>query len=299
MSAAVATQLSIRPLAPAFGSEIGGVDLAAPLDDASFGRIREAYFERSIIVFHDQRLTPSQQIAFSRRFGELEIHVLKQYLLPGHPEILVISNIVEDGKLIGLADADRVAVWHTDTSYRADPSMGSALYGLEIPHDATGQPVGDTLFASTFLAYDALSSAMKQRLEGLRAIHRMTKGYDGEAAAKSSANRLKYDESQRREVADQAHPIIRTHPVTGRKCIYVNKLCCTGIVGMPDAESGPLLDEIYAHCTEPQFIYRHRWRVGDLLMWDNCSLQHLAVQDYALPQRRRMHRTTIRGTVPF
>jgi taurine dioxygenase len=299
MSAVVASQLSIRPLATPFGAEIAGVDLSKPLDDATFARIRDAYFERSIIVFHDQRLTPAQQVAFSRRFGELEIHVLKQYLLPGQPEILVISNIVENGKLIGLADADRVAVWHTDTSYRSEPSMGSALHALEIPHDAAGQPVGDTLFASTFLAYDALSPAMKERLEGLRAIHRMTKGYDSDDSAKSSGGRLSYDESQRREVSDQAHPIIRTHPVTGRKCIYVNKLCCTGIVGMPDSESGPLLDEIYAHCTQPQFIYRHRWRVGDLLMWDNCSLQHLAVQDYALPQRRRMHRTTIRGSVPF
>src|SRR5689334_10719381 len=148
---AVASHLSIRPLAAPFGGEVAGVDLSEPLDDATFARIRDAYFERSIIVFHDQRLTPAQQVAFSRRFGELEIHVLKQYLLPETPEILVISNIVENGKLIGLADADRVAVWHTDTSYRAEPSMGSVLHALEIPHDASGQPVGDTLFASTFL----------------------------------------------------------------------------------------------------------------------------------------------------
>ena len=298
MSAEVATRMSVRPLDAPFGAEIAGVDLSVPLDDATFEAVRRAYFENSIIVFHGQRLTPEQQVAFSRRFGELEIHVLKQYLLPGHPEILVVSNIVEDGKLIGLADTARVAVWHTDTSYRAEPSMGSALYSLEIPRNAAGEVVGDTLFASTFLAYDALSAQMKKRLEGLKAIHRMTKGYDN-APAKSSATRVGYDESQRSAVTDQAHPIIRTHPVTGRKCIYVNKLVCTGIVGMPDEESGPLLEEIYAHCTQPQFIYRHRWQVGDLLMWDNCSLQHLAVPDYALPQRRRMHRTTIRGSVPY
>ena len=298
MSAEVATRMRVRPLAAPFGAEIAGVDLSAPLDDATFEAVRRTYFEKSIIVFHGQRLTPEQQVAFSRRFGELEIHVLKQYLLPGHPEILVVSNIVEDGKLIGLADTDRVAVWHTDTSYRAEPSMGSALYSLEIPRNAAGEVVGDTLFASTFLAYDALSPALMKRLVGLKAIHRMTKGYDN-APAKSTDTRVGYDESQRSAVADQAHPIIRTHPVTGRKCIYVNKLVCTGIVGMPDDESGPLLEEIYAHCTQPQFIYRHRWQVGDLLMWDNCSLQHLAVPDYALPQRRRMHRTTIRGSVPY
>lgn len=299
MSAAIASAIELRSLDAPFGAEIAGVDLSRPLDDVSFDRIRQTYFGRSIIVFHDQRLTPEQQVAFSRRFGELEIHVLKQYLLPGHPEILVISNIVENGKLIGLADTDRVAVWHTDTSYRAAPSLGSALHALEIPHNEQGEAIGDTLFASTFLAYDALSPGLKKRLEGLKAIHRMTKGYDTDARDAKPATRLSYDESQRREVPDQAHPIIRTHPVTGRKCIYVNKLVCIGIVGMPDSESGPLLDEIYAHCTQPQFIYRHRWHVGDLLMWDNCSLQHLAVPDYALPQRRRMHRTTIAGSVPF
>ena len=298
MSAAVKTRPLVRPLNAPFGAEIADVDLSKPLDDATFETIQRAYFENSIVVFHGQRLTPEQHIAFSRRFGELEIHVLKQYLLPGHPEILVVSNIVEDGRLIGLADTDRVAVWHTDTSYRAEPSMGSALYALEIPRNAEGEVIGDTLFASTFLAYDALSPGMKQRLEGLKAVHRMTKGYDS-APAKTSATRVTYDESQRSEIPDQAHPIIRTHPVTGRKCIYINKLCVTGIVGMSDEESAPLLEEIYAHCTQSRFVYRHRWQVGDLLMWDNCSLQHLAVPDYALPQRRRMHRTTIRGTVPY
>ena len=297
MSTAVGTKIEVRHGNAPVGAEIIGVDLAQELDDATFERIRNAYCEHSIIVFRDQHLTPAQQVAFSRRFGELEIHVLKQYLLPGYPEILVISNIFENDRPIGLADAGRVAVWHTDTSYRKAPSMGSALYALEIPHNDAGEAVGDTLFASTFLAYDTLSDAMRRQLTGLRAVHHMTKGYDG--AADAPPTRIKYDEKQRDEVPDQAHPIIRTHPITGRKCIYVNKLCVTGISGMPDSQSAPLLEQIYAHCTKPEFIYRHKWRVGDLLMWDNCSLQHLAVQDYALPQRRRMHRTTIAGSVPF
>jgi len=297
MGTAVGTKIDIRRGSAAVGAEIVGVDLARELDAPTFDRIRDAYYEHSIIVFRDQQLTPEQQVAFSHRFGELEIHVLKQYLLPGHPEILVISNILEDGKAIGLADAGRVAVWHTDTSYRKAPSAGSALYALEVPHNDAGEALGDTLFASTFAAYDTLSGEMKRRLTGLKAVHHMTKGYD--AAAEAPLTRIKYDETQRDAVPDQAHPIIRMHPVTGRKCIYVNKLCVTGIAGMADTESAPLLEEIYAHCTRPEFIYRHKWRVGDLLMWDNCSLQHLAVQDYALPQRRRMHRTTIAGTVPF
>jgi taurine dioxygenase len=279
------------------GAEIAGVDLSGHLDDETFNTVRDAYYKHSVIVFRDQRLTPRQQVDFSRRIGELEIHVLKQFLLPGTPEILVISNIVENGQQIGLADAGRVAVWHTDMSYMTAPSAGSALYAIEIPHDAGGKALGDTMFTSTFSAYDAMPDSLKKRLEGLNAVHHMTKGYDGDKAAPPT--RIKYDDSQREAIKDQAHPIIRTHPVTGRKCIYINSLCVTGIAGMSDQESAPLLDEIYSYCTRPEFIYRHHWREGDLLMWDNCSVQHLAVQDYALPQRRRMHRTTIKGSIPF
>ena len=297
MTTAVEADFAVRRFDAPIGAEIIGPDLAMQLDDQAFGLIRSAYYENSVIVFRGQRLTPAQQVDFSRRFGNLEIHVLKQFLLPGHPEILIISNILEDGRPIGLADAGRVAVWHTDLSYMKAPSGGSALYALEIPHNDAGEAVGDTLFSSTFLAYDALSNDMRRRLAGLKATHHMTKGYDRDAGAPPT--RIKYDDSQRLQVPDQEHPIIRTHPVTGRKCIYLNPLCVTGIAGMAESESTPLLEELYAHCTRPEFIYRHKWRAGDLLLWDNCPLQHLAVQDYALPQRRRMHRTTLGGSVPF
>ena len=290
-------QITVRRSDAPLGAEIAGLDVAQELDDATFKQVQEAYYRYSVVVLRDQKLTPRQQVDFSRRFGALEIHVLKQYLLPGQPEILVVSNIVENGKLIGLADAGRVAVWHTDMSYLKEPSAGSALYALEVPRDAAGAVLGDTLFASTFAAFDALPDTMKKKLSGLKAIHHMTKGYDGDTG--TAATRIKYDDDQKTRVQDQAHPIIRTHPVTGRKCIYLNKLCVTGIVGMPDDESLPLLEELYAHCTRPEFIYRHPWRAGDFLMWDNCSVQHLAVQDYALPQTRRMHRTTLKGSVPI
>jgi len=279
------------------GAEIVGVDLAQDIDAGVIEKIKAAYYRHSVVYFRNQQLTPEQQVRFSRRFGELEIHVLKDYLLSGHPEILVLSNIVENGKPVGLADAGRVAVWHTDMSYLKEPSAGSALYSVEVPHSAAGGSLGDTMFASTAAAYDALPEDMKRKLAGLKAVHHMTKGYDDDTTASSS--RITYSDEQRRQVPDVAHPIIRTHPVTGRKCIYINKLCVTGIVGMSDEESTPLLEALYGHCTRPEFVYRHRWRVGDLLMWDNCSVQHLAVQDYALPQRRRMHRTTIKGSVPF
>jgi taurine dioxygenase len=202
----------------------------------------------------------------------------------------------EKGNLIGLADAGRVCVWHTDMSYLEKPSRGSMLYALEVPQK-DGIALGDTLFADTAAAYDALSDAMKRRLQGLKAIHRMTKGYELEK--KKSDKGIAYSKEQHRQNPDRAHPIVRTHPATGRKCIYLNKLVVVGIEGMPDDESEPLLEELYAHCIQPQFVYRHKWRAGDLVMWDNCSAQHLATIDYELPLRRVMHRTTLTGTVPY
>lgn len=286
----IAVQLGDAPI----GAEIVGVDLSAPLADSVFADIRRAYDTHSVIYFRGQRLTPETQVRFSRRFGELEIHVLKHFLLEGYPEILVVSNIEENGRQIGLADTGRTAVWHTDMSYLKMPSAGSALYAVEVPVDASGRVLGDTLFASTVAAYQALDAAMKKRLAGLKAIHHMTKGYDNDRGG--DAARIRYSEVER--VPDVAHPIVRTHLATGRKCIYINKLCTTGIEGMAQDEADELLEFLYSHCTRPEFIYRHRWQAGDLLMWDNCTAQHLAVPDYAPPLRRRMHRTTLRGSIP-
>lgn len=297
MTIAGACRITVRRTNGPVGVEIDDVDLATELDEATFKEIEAAYNANPVVVLRGQKLTPEQHVRFSRRFGGLEIHVLEQYLLPGHPEILVVSNVTdENGNLIGLADAGRVCVWHTDTSYLEKPSRGSMLYAVEVP-EKDGRSLGDTLFADTASAYDALAAAMKRRLQGLRAIHRMTKGYEVEK--KKSDKSVAYSQDQHRQNPDRAHPIARTHPVTGRKCIYLNKLCVIGIEGMPDAESEPLLGELYAHCIQPQFVYRHEWRAGDLVMWDNCSAQHVAVIDYELPLRRLMHRTTVAGTVPY
>ena len=297
MTNAGACRIAVRRTDGPAGVEIEGVDLSADLDQASFSEIEAAYNANPVVVIRGQKLTPEQQVRFSGRFGKLEIHVLRQYLLPGRPEILVVSNVTdENGNLVGLADAGRVCVWHTDMSYLEKPSRGSMLYALEVPQE-DGRSLGDTLFADTAAAYDALPSATKHRLQGLKAIHRMTKGYEIEK--KKSAKGIAYTQDQQRQNPDRVHPIVRRHPVTGRKCIYLNKLCVIGIEGMPEAESEPLLEELYAHCIQPQFVYRHQWRVGDLLMWDNCSAQHLAVIDYELPLRRLMHRTTLAGTVPY
>ena len=298
---AVAEQrkITIRSNGTPLGHEIVGVDLTKELDDDTFAQIRDAYYRHSLILFRNQKLTPADQVRFTRRFGEVQIHHFKQFLLPDHPEVLRVSNVIEDGKPIGLSDAGRIAVWHTDLSYLPEPVAGSTFYAVEIPYDDDGQPLGDTIFSSTFAAYDALPEAMKKQLEGKKAIHCMTKGGYATDKTDGPINRVNYTEQQKRTFVDQAHPIVRTHPVTGQKCLYLNPLCVTGIVGMPDDESGPLLDELHAHCIRPEFQYRHKWREGDMLMWDNCSVLHLAIMDYALPKRRMMHRITLMGSTPF
>jgi taurine dioxygenase len=283
--------IPVRKSEAACGAEIV-FDLSRPIDDPTFRELERLFHDNIMVFFRDQRLSEDQHIAFSRRFGELEIHIVKKYLLPGYPEILLISNIRdEEGEHIGLADAG--FTWHTDTSYRRRPSRCSLLYAKEVP-ERDGTPLGDTVFANTVAAYDALPEAMKRRLAGLQAIHR----YAMRRRIENSP-RPKLTAAQLAETPDILHPIVRTHPSTGRKALYVTAGECIGIEGMPEDEALDLIAELDAHCVRPEFCYRHRWRVGDLVMWDNASAMHLAICDYALPQRRLMHRTTVIGSEPF
>lgn len=279
--------MDIRPLSRHVGAEVSGIDISKPLPNDIFQKIDDAYNRHSVLVFRDQRLTPEQQIAFSRRFGELEVSPRIQFALPGYTEILVLSNIMVDGKPIGNADAGRT--WHTDMSYTRTPPRGSLLYAREIPVE-NGRALGDTIFSSAAAAYDSLSPELKTRLAGLRAIHR--------AGAKKYAPGSKLAEAVK-DMPDVEHPVIRTHPVTGRKAIYVREGECVGIPGMSDEESLPLIRQLSELVTQPEFHYRHSWRVGDLLMWDNSMTQHLAIADYKLPLRRLMHRVTVNGTAPI
>jgi taurine dioxygenase len=285
--------LTIRPCEAPLGAEIE-IDLSRPPSDEEFAAIEAAFHRHSVVFFRNQELTEEQHIAFSRRFGELEIHVLKQYLHPRHPEILMVSNVIEDGRPIGIADAGRY--WHSDLSYVPAPSRCSLLYAREVPV-ADGRVLGDTLFASAAAAYDALPEATKRRIAGLKAVHRYGDRYARMQA--SGGVRAPLTDEQKRQTPDVVHPVVRTHPATGRKCLYVNEGFTVAILGLPEDESQGLLAELTAHAVRPDFVYRHNWRRGDLLMWDNCATQHLAVGDYALPQRRLMHRTTVRGGVPF
>ena len=275
----------------ACGAEIA-CDLAQDIDEATFREIERAFHDNIVLVFRRQNLSNERHIEFSRRFGELEIHIVKKYLLPDSPEILLISNIRDDrGEHIGLADAG--FTWHSDTSYRRRPSRWSLLYAKEVPQRG-GRPLGDTVFANTVAAYEALPESMKKRLARLKAVHR----YSARRRVAASP-RPKLTRQQVEETPDIAHPIVRTHPYTGRKSLYVTAGECIGIEGMPDDEALDLIAELDSHCVRPEFLYRHKWQVGDLLMWDNTSSMHLAICDYALPERRLMHRTTVIGTVPF
>ena len=236
----------------ACGAEIA-CDLAQDIHDATFREIEAAFHDNIVVVFRRQNLSNERQIEFSRRFGELEVHIVKKYLLPGYPEILLISNIRDErGEHIGLADAG--FTWHSDTSYRRRPSRCSLLYAKEVPQRG-GQPLGDTVFANAIAAYEALPETMKQRLAGLKAIHR----YSARKRVADSP-RPKLTQSQLDETPDIAHPIVRTHPYTGRKSLYVTAGECIGIEGVPEDEAVDLIAELDTHCARPEFLYRHKGR---------------------------------------
>lgn len=279
----------VRPLAGNVGAEIIGLDLTRPVGDADFARVHRAHLDYHVVIFRDQRITPAQQIEFSRRFGVLQIHVLKQFLLAGHPEILIVSNIVEDGQPVGLGDAGKY--WHSDLSYKELPSLGSMLHAQELPSEG-----GDTLFADMHQAWDTLPEPLRQVVQGRSAVHSYTARYgEGKNAA---SWRPKLTAEQLAQVVTVTHPIVRTHPENGRKALFVSEGFTTHIVGLPEDESRDVLAQIYAHSVRPENVYRHSWQPHDMVFWDNRSLIHLAAgcPDHL---RRKLYRTTIQGDAPF
>lgn len=282
--------MKIANTSDVIGAEISDVDLAR-ISDAEFARIEQTFNERSVICIRAQTLGEDQLIEFARRFGGVEPHFLKHYTHPRHPEILYISNIKENGKDIGHADAG--SVWHTDMSYVERPPRATLLYALEVPMDKdSGVALGNTLFSSAAAAYDSLPPQMKQHITGLRAIHQV-------AGRRAKTGTGRQDQALRRSQPAVVHPVVRTHPITKRKCLYVSKGECEGIEDMPKDEALALIDQLAEHTIDERFRYTHRWRVHDLLMWDNCAVQHLASFDYQWPRHRRlMHRVTVGGSVP-
>ncbi len=287
------------------GARITDVDLSKPLDDTTFQSIHDAFFENQVVVFPNQQLTPEQQIAFTQRFGHLEQHVRKESRLQNQPEIFVISNLIgEDGKPLGAVDAGRF--WHSDLSYKQNPSMLSALYSVEIP-EKDGRIYGDTQYASVVAAYEHLPEVMKKRLEGLSAVHsyayyRKKNRLAQQEEAKQGGRVIKEAElsdEQLKTVPDMSFPIVRTHPVTKRRTLFVNEAHVSHIEGLSVEESADILGQLYEHIVKPEFRHVHSWSRGDLLMWDNTAVQHKATFDYDLPLRRLMYRTTVRGSVPY
>lgn len=281
---------TIRNLDAILGAEVTGLDLSQTVNGETVSRIRAALADRGVLVFRDQaKLTPAQHVEFSRHFGPLETHVQHAFHHPQHPEILTVSNVIENGKPIGLADAGRY--WHSDLSYVREPSLGSLLHSQELPDEG-----GDTLFVNMVAVYEALPADTKARIDGLTAVHSYEARNKAQAAQSGSLRPALSDE-QRAKVPPVVHPVVRVHPESGRRALFVNEGFTTHILELPEAESAELLAQLFAISKEERFIYSHRWQAHDLLFWDNRQTMHLATP---FPQhyRRKMYRTTVRGDVP-
>ena len=278
-----------RPLSPALGIEIVGLDLRRPIDAATAERLREAWRQGLILLFRDQSLSEDEQLAVARHFGEIQGRIRpeatrKEAGRTKNPEVMLVSNIRENGRPIGsLPDGEMH--FHSDMCFIEIPAKGTFLYAIEIPRQG-----GDTLFLNMYRAYETLPEATKARLVGLRALNSFSHGYSG-ATVRGTNTRNPEDRHA-------IHPVVRTHPETGRQALYVNRLMTWEIEGMDDAESNDLLDELFDHIEQETFIYRHKWRVGDLVLWDNRCTLH-ARTDFSSAERRLLRRVVIQGDKPF
>jgi len=259
--------LDTRPLIPGFGLETEAVDLSQPLSDAAFAEVRDAFFRGQVLVLRGQTLTAPQFAAWARRFGPPEPHVIDQFHHPEDPNILILSNRVENGRPLGLADAG--TYFHTDYSYLDVPARATTLYSREVP--AVG---GNTLFANQYAAYDDLPAAMKARIEPLLAVHHYGNRDDLDEASRTKASALTAEQQAKMPLI--THRIARPHPVTGRKALYAVSGSSFGVVGMPDDEALDLLNELAAHSTQPKYQLSLAYGVGDVVIWDNASLLHAA-----------------------
>jgi taurine dioxygenase len=281
-------RIEIRPMAGALGADIVGVDLSRPLDDAAFAAIERALHEHLVIFFQGQTLTPEQHLALTRRFGPISRSPYIKHM-DDYPDIIAVLKEAEERKISTFGNA-----WHSDFSFLEEPPLGSVLYAREVPSHG-----GDTLFANMYAAYEALSPGLRRVLDGLKAIHTgKPYGVGGLPQDLAVSRSIGIERNQPEADRETAHPVVRLHPATGRKALFVNSIYTTRFEGMTAAESKPLLDFLYAHATQPEFTCRLRWRQGDLAVWDNRCTMHYAINDYD-GQRRLMHRTTIKGERPM
>ena len=281
VGAARAARFAIRKLSPAIGAEIVGVDLAQELDADTFARIRAAWHARNILLFRDQRLSEADQVRFAARFGELAPVINRHDGVGGHPSVMLVSNIRKDGKPIG-ALPDGEMLFHSDQCYVERPCMATMLYAIELPSAG-----GHTLFADMYAAFATLPEAVKRGIAGLKALN----VYDYAGRPTSRAR------SPAADAPAFAHPVVRTHPATGRQALYVNRLMSGHIVGLARAESDALLARLFEHQEQRRFVYEHVWRAGDLILWDNRCTLH-ARTDFDPGERRLLRRVAIRGERP-
>lgn len=286
--------IQVEPTGAVIGAIVHGVDLRNHLDDETAAQLRSLFYKHSVLCIRDQNLSESDLVRFSRIIGDIETHFLSEYQRPGFPEIYVISNIVENGKAIGISDAG--SEWHTDSSWAAEPSAATILHAIEIPVK-DGIVLGDTLFSSMTAAYDTLPPELRKKLIQLNATHGYEHRHEQRRKAAGSS-RKELTEEQKKRASGAIHPVIRMHPITGRPCVYVNRWFTTSLVGIPKEEAEAILQPLYEHVTKDEYVYRHHWQKGDVIIWDNCAVQHKAIHDYKLPERRMMWRTTIKGIAP-
>lgn len=282
-------KIEVAPIAGTLGAEIRGIDLSNTLDDETFAEVRQAFHENLVVFFRNQTLTPAQHRAFASRFGELDIHPFAKGL-NDFPEVLPIVKEPSDRA------ANFGGTWHTDVTFYEKPALGSILYALDVPESG-----GDTMFANMYAAYDALSDGLKRMLDRTTAIHSATRVYG--SANSRAANRQK-DGGKSMQIrtgfdaeATVEHPVIRTHPETGRKALFVNRNFTLRFKDWTDAESAPLLEYLHEHAVRPEFTCRFRWQPRSLAFWDNRCTQHYALNDYH-GQRREMHRVSVIGDRP-
>lgn len=274
--------LELAPITDTIGTEVRGVDVTANISARDFDRIYQAWIDTTILLFRGQRMTPMQHIEFTRRFGEVFKYTRAEFGDGEHPEILVLSNITKDGKPIGSPVSGRV--WHTDGHYLTQPPAGSMLYAIEIPPSG-----GDTWYANMIAAYDALPAVTKERIEQLNVVISRL-----QSRPYNYPDRPPPTPAERVTWTDVEHPMVRTHEVSGRKAVYAGGNVPWRVKGMPEADSAPLVTFVQEFSIKPEFTYRHKWRAGDIIIWDNRSAMHKATY-YGPQYRRLLHRTTFSG----
>ncbi len=285
--------MQLVPSGSMLGARIEGLDLARPLEEREVESIIQALGRYGVVSFPRQRLTAREHRDFAARFGELEINVASgAYQEPGIPEVMILSNIVKDGRPIGLADAGQD--WHTDMSYSRTIAFANVLYALQVPR-RNGKVLGATEFSSMHAAYDGLPDDLKKRLQGMTVLHDFNKFWDKMRAEKGS-KRPPLTEAQKKAKPPVSHPIFLTHPISGRKVLYANPGYSMRINELPQTESDQVLAFLFEHQVKPEYRYRHRWSEGDLLMWENFGTIHNAVADYAPHEHRLIKRCQVMAT---